>query len=197
MLIIAYLCGSINSAIITCFFLGLPSPRSVGSGNPGATNVLRVGGKLAALITLTGDALKGFIPVIIAHFIGLNHTEVAYIALAGVLGHIFPLFFAFKGGKGVATLIGVMFGFDWPIGLIFIGLWLIFALVTGYSSLSALIASVIAAVSVIFMVSFASAMPFLIIAAFVILRHRQNIVKLLNGTESKIGQKSQNHGKST
>ncbi len=99
MLIIGYLFGSINSAILTCHALRLPSPRSIGSGNPGATNVLRLGGKKAAAITLIGDALKGCIPVVIAHGVGLIHLEIGYVALLAVLGHIFPIFFGFRGGK--------------------------------------------------------------------------------------------------
>ncbi|MBK2125101.1 glycerol-3-phosphate 1-O-acyltransferase PlsY [Fangia hongkongensis] len=190
MLIIGYLFGSINSAILTCHALRLPSPRSIGSGNPGATNVLRLGGKKAAAITLIGDALKGFIPVIIAHGIGLTHLEIGYVALLAVLGHIFPIFFGFKGGKGVATLIGVMLGFYWLVGVIFLIIWLLCALITKYSSLSALIATLLSALSTILLFNITTAIPFLIMAIIVILRHYQNIQRLIQGTESKIGQKS-------
>lgn len=189
MLIIGYLFGSINSAIITCKLMGLPSPRSIGSGNPGATNVLRLGGKKAAAITLLGDALKGLIPVLIAHALHLSATEIGYIALLAVIGHIFPVFFGFKGGKGVATLIGVILGFYWLIGIIFLATWLICALITKYSSLSALIATIVSAACVIFIFSFNTALPFIIIAIIVILRHHENIKRLINGSESKIGQK--------
>ncbi|WP_192483142.1 MULTISPECIES: glycerol-3-phosphate 1-O-acyltransferase PlsY [Cysteiniphilum] len=189
MLIIGYLFGSINSAIITCKLMGLPSPRSIGSGNPGATNVLRLGGKKAAAITLLGDALKGLIPVLIAHALYLSATETGYIALLAVIGHIFPVFFGFKGGKGVATLIGVILGFYWLIGIIFLATWLICALITKYSSLSALIATIVSAICVIFIFNFNTALPFIIIAVIVILRHHENIKRLINGSESKIGQK--------
>ncbi len=169
--------------------MGLPSPRSIGSGNPGATNVLRLGGKKAAAITLLGDALKGLIPVLIAHALHLSATEIGYIALLAVIGHIFPVFFGFKGGKGVATLIGVILGFYWLIGIIFLATWLICALITKYSSLSALIATIVSAACVIFIFSFNTALPFIIIAIIVILRHHENIKRLINGSESKIGQK--------
>ena len=189
MLILAYLLGSINSAIITCKLLQLPSPRSIGSGNPGATNVLRLGGKKAAAFTLIGDALKGFVPALLAHFLGLSQIGIAYIALAAVIGHIAPLFFGFKGGKGVATLIGVMFGFYWLIGIIFVITWLLCALITRYSSLSALLATVLSSISIILIINFSTAVPFLMMAIIVIFRHHENIKRLCCGQESKIGQK--------
>ncbi len=189
MLIISYLFGSINSAIIICKLFALPSPRSVGSGNPGATNVLRLGGKKAAAITLLSDVIKGLIPVLIAHLLQLSSVEIGYVALAAVIGHIFPLFFGFKGGKGVATLIGVILGFYWLIGVIFLIAWLICAAISRYSSLSALIATVVSATCIIFLYDFGTALPFLIIAMIVIIRHHENIKRLINGSESKIGQK--------
>ncbi|WP_100550526.1 glycerol-3-phosphate 1-O-acyltransferase PlsY [Caedibacter taeniospiralis] len=189
MLIISYLFGSINSAIIICKLFALPSPRSVGSGNPGATNVLRLGGKKAAAITLLSDVIKGLIPVLIAHLLQLSSVEIGYVAVAAVIGHIFPLFFGFKGGKGVATLIGVILGFYWLIGVIFLIAWLICAAISRYSSLSALIATVVSATCIIFLYDFGTALPFLIIAMIVIIRHHENIKRLINGSESKIGQK--------
>lgn len=189
MLIISYLFGSINSAIIICKLFALPSPRSVGSGNPGATNVLRLGGKKAAAITLLSDVIKGLIPVLIAHLLQLSSVEIGYVALAAVIGHIFPLFFGFKGGKGVATLIGVILGFYWLIGVIFLIAWLICAAISRYSSLSALIATVVSVTCIIFLYDFRTALPFLIIAMIVIIRHHENIKRLINGSESKIGQK--------
>ncbi|WP_119343256.1 glycerol-3-phosphate 1-O-acyltransferase PlsY [Facilibium subflavum] len=189
LLIIAYLFGSINCAILTCFVLRLPSPRTIGSGNPGATNVLRLGGKKAAIITLLGDALKGFIPVLGAHFFGLTEIQIATVALFAILGHIFPVFFGFKGGKGVATLIGVLFGYNWLIGAIFVISWLVLAFLTRYSSLSALIATIITTLCTIIFYGVYSAAPFIIIAILVIIRHQENIKRLLSGTESKIGQK--------
>lgn len=188
MMIIAYLLGSINSAIITCKIMGLSSPRMIGSGNPGTTNVLRLGGKKVAAITLLGDMIKGLLPVLIAHVLHFSNTEIGYIALAPVIGHILPIFFSFKGGKGVATLIGVIVGFYWLIGVIFLITWLICALITKYSSLSALISIVTSAVSVIFIFNFQISLPFLVIAIVVILRHHENIKRLVNRRESKIGQ---------
>ena len=169
--------------------MGLPSPRSVGSGNPGATNVLRLGGKKAAAIIISGDALKGLIPTLIAHTIHLSAPEISYIGLAAVIGHIFPIFFGFKGGKGVATLIGVILGFYWLIGVLFLISWLLCALITKYSSISALVATVLSAIFVIFIFSLQTALPFLIITIIVILRHYDNITRLINGSENKIGQK--------
>ena len=190
MIIIGYLAGSINSAIITCKLLGLPSPRSVGSGNPGATNVLRLGGKQAAIITLIGDALKGLVPVLIAYLLNLAPVYVALVAMSAILGHIFPIFFSFKGGKGVATLIGVMFGFSWIIGLFFLGIWLFTAFTTKYSSLSSILATVLIPVVVYFFYGTNSTIVFAIVAVIVVLRHHQNIQRLIKGTESKIGQKT-------
>lgn len=190
MIIIGYLSGSINSAIITCALLRLPSPRSIGSGNPGATNVLRLGGKKAAIITLLGDALKGFVPVLIAYVLDLAPVYVAFVALAAILGHIFPVFFGFKGGKGVATLIGIMFGFSWIIGLFFIGIWLIVAFATRYSSLASILATVFTPVVVYCFFGGYSASVFCITAFIVVLRHHENIQRLIKGCESKIGQKT-------
>jgi glycerol-3-phosphate acyltransferase PlsY len=190
MIIIGYLAGSVNSAIITCKLLGLPSPRTVGSGNPGATNVLRLGGKKAAIITLTGDALKGLVPVLIAYLLNLSPLFVACVALAAIIGHIFPIFFGFKGGKGVATLIGVMFGFSWYIGLIFLGIWLLVAYTTKYSSLSSILATALIPIAVYFFYGTSPTIIFGIIAIIVVLRHHENIQRLIKGTESKIGQKT-------
>ena len=186
LLLLSYILGSINSAIIVCFLLKLPSPRTVGSGNPGTTNVLRLGGKKAAIVTLLGDMLKGFIPVIIAHIFALSPTAVAYIGLAAVIGHIFPIFYKFKGGKGVATLIGVMLGFYWLIGGIFLLTWVAVAVITRYSSLAAILATMASSVSVIFYINFNTALPFLIMAIIIIIRHYQNIKRLLSKTEAKI-----------
>jgi len=186
LLLLSYILGSINSAIIVCFLLKLPSPRTLGSGNPGTTNVLRLGGKKAAAVTLIGDMLKGFIPMIIAHMFQLSPTAVAYIGLAAVIGHIFPIFYKFKGGKGVATLIGVMLGFYWLIGGIFLLTWVAVAVITRYSSLAAILATMASSVSVIFYINFNTALPFLIMAIIIIIRHHQNIKRLLSKTETKI-----------
>ena len=190
LLISAYLLGSINSAIIVCYIFRLPSPRSIGSGNPGTTNVLRIGGKVTAIITLMFDIFKGLAPVIIARMLTDNEFLIACTALYAILGHVFPIFFGFKGGKGVATLIGTLFGFWWALGLIFVVTWLIVAIITRYSSLAALVATVAASVSVIFVANLQVAAPFLIIAVMILIKHKGNIQRLVSGQESKIGDKT-------
>jgi len=190
LLIFAYLLGSINSAIIVCYIFRLPSPRSIGSGNPGTTNVLRIGGKVPAAITLLFDILKGLAPLLIARMLTDNEFIIACTALYAILGHVFPIFFGFKGGKGVATLIGTLFGFWWALGLIFVVTWFIVAVITRYSSLSALVATVVASVSVAFVANLQVAAPFLIIAAMILAKHKGNIQRLISGQESKIGDKT-------
>src|SRR5210317_2227707 len=143
-IVAAYLIGSISTAIVVCKLMGLPDPRSEGSGNPGATNVLRVGGKKAAAITLLGDTLKGFIPVLIANYLNVTDMVLALVGIAAFLGHLYPVFFHFRGGKGVATMLGVLFGFDLYVGLATAGTWLFVAKVLNISSLSALIATLLA-----------------------------------------------------
>ena len=134
----SYLIGSLSSAIIVCKIMSLPDPRSEGSGNPGATNVLRFGGKKAAAITLAGDMIKGLIPVLIVKYMDMSILTIALVGLAAFLGHLYPVFFEFKGGKGVATMLGVMFGFSWWVGLATAGTWLFMAKIVKISSLSAL-----------------------------------------------------------
>ncbi|MGQ4003876.1 glycerol-3-phosphate 1-O-acyltransferase PlsY [Francisellaceae bacterium CB52] len=195
LLIFAYLLGSINSAIIVCYIFRLPSPRSIGSGNPGTTNVLRIGGKVPAVITLAFDILKGLAPVIIARMLTDNEFIIACTALYAILGHVFPIFFGFKGGKGVATLIGTLFGFWWALGLIFVVTWLIVAMISRYSSLSALVATVVASVALIFTANLQVATPFLIIAILILVKHKSNIQRLISGQESKIGDKAKSEAK--
>ena len=190
LLIFAYLMGSINSAIIVCKLFRLPSPRSIGSGNPGTTNVLRIGGKVPAALTLLFDILKGLIPVVLAKVLADSNIITACVALYAILGHVFPIFFGFKGGKGVATLIGVLFGFWWGLGLIFVATWLLVATISRYSSLSALVATVVSSLSVILVSGFQVAIPFLIIATMILIKHKGNIERLIAGEESKIGDKA-------
>lgn len=185
-----YLLGSVSTAIITCKIMSLPDPRTVGSNNPGATNVLRAGGKKAAIITLLGDMLKGLIPVLIAVLVGMQNEVIAATGVAAFLGHLYPLYYGFKGGKGVATLLGVLLGTNWILGLGTIGIWLFMAITLRYSSLSALVA---AAGSPI-LAWFITASPVItasvaFMAALLIWRHRANIKKLLAGEEDKIGAK--------
>ena len=194
----AYLLGSINSSIIVSKIFSLPDPRSLGSGNPGATNVLRTGNKLAAAITLLGDILKGLLPVLLVDVLTANTTLVAVTGVAALLGHMYPLYYRFQGGKGVATTLGVLLGLDWLLAVIWISIWLVVALLFRYSSLAALVATLLTLItSWLTMESwmYDSKNSFLIVAAitvitiFIFWRHRENIKKLLSGTESRIGSK--------
>jgi len=187
LVVFAYLLGSVSAAIITCKVMGLPDPRSEGSRNPGATNVLRYGGKKAAAITLFGDMLKGLLPVLLGRAIGVDESVLAAIAMAAFLGHLYPLFFGFKGGKGVATAFGVLLGLAWPVALAVLVTWLVMAKVFKVSSLSALVAAsltplytwLLAPVNVYISLSFA-------ISVLLLWRHRSNIQRLLSGEEGKI-----------
>ena len=194
----AYLLGSINSAIIVSKVFSLPDPRSLGSGNPGATNVLRTGNKVAAAITLVGDLLKGLIPVLVVELFTADTFLVAATAVAVLLGHMYPVYYGFKGGKGVATTLGVLIGFDWFLAIIWVVLWLVIALLFRYSSLAALLATIVAFfVSLLTMndwLGYRNNNHFIVIALaiitlFIIWRHRGNIKKILIGTESRIGKK--------
>jgi glycerol-3-phosphate acyltransferase PlsY len=193
LIIASYLIGSLSSAIIVCKLMGLPDPRSEGSGNPGATNVLRFGGKKAAAITLAGDMIKGLLPVLVAKYIGISIEGIALVGLAAFLGHLYPVFFQFKGGKGVATMLGVMFGFSWWIGLATAGTWLFMAKIVKISSLSALVATAFAPLYVWLWFDYIGVSNLAPIAATVIMtiilfwRHRSNIQNLIKGTEDSIG----------
>ena len=181
---VAYLIGSISSAIIICRLMGLPDPREQGSGNPGATNVMRFGGKKAAAITLLGDLLKGLLPVYLANFLGMSFELLAVIGLAAFMGHLYPVFFRFKGGKGVATSIGVLLGFSWLLGFAFIGTWLLIYKVGKISSLSALCASILSPVYAWFMVGDIYIVgAATVMMVFLLWRHKSNIQRLLNGEE--------------
>ena len=188
LIIFAYLLGSVSSAIIVCRIMGLPDPRTQGSNNPGATNVLRIGGKKAAAITLFGDTLKGFIPVAIAHFVTTSDLIFALTAMAAFLGHLYPVFFAFKGGKGVATALGVQFGLQWQIGLVVAAIWLFMAKGLKISSLAALVSMALAPVVVWwFWPSTELIVMQIIITMILFWRHRSNIQNLISGKEDKIG----------
>ncbi len=184
----AYLLGSINSAIIVSKAFSLPDPRELGSGNPGATNVLRTGNKTAAAITLAGDLLKGLLPVVAVDMFTANAPLVAATGIATLVGHMYPLYYRFKGGKGVATTLGVLLGFDWLLGVAWIVFWLVTALVFRYSSLSALVATfLILIVSWFWTDNIWLFVPMAIITMLVFWRHRNNVQKLLLGMESKLG----------
>ena len=187
LIIAAYLLGSISSAIIVCRLMGLADPRSQGSNNPGATNVLRIGGKKPAAITLFGDTLKGFIPVLTANLMGVDNNTLAAVAIAVFLKHLYPIFFRFQGGKGVATALGVQFGLSWMIGGSVAAIWLFMAYVVKVSSLSALVSMALAPV-IIWLVTDSTVLTVMSVVMTVLLfwRHRSNIQKLISGHESKI-----------
>ncbi|MCX7108271.1 MAG: glycerol-3-phosphate 1-O-acyltransferase PlsY [Methylococcales bacterium] len=181
---VAYLIGSISSAIIICRLMGLPDPRGQGSGNPGATNVMRIGGKKAAAITLLGDLLKGFIPVYSAGLLGGADELLAITGLAAFMGHLYPVFFKFEGGKGVATSIGVLLGFSWLLGFAFIGTWLLIYKVGKISSLSALCASVLSPVYAWFIIGDINMVgASVVMMIFLLWRHKSNIQRLIKGDE--------------
>jgi glycerol-3-phosphate acyltransferase PlsY len=190
LLIGGYLLGSVASAIIVCRAFGLPDPREGGSGNPGATNVLRIGGKTPAALTLVGDVLKGLIPVLIAKLVVDSNAIAAGVALTAFLGHLYPIFFGFAGGKGVATAFGALLAFAWPVGLGVLATWLTIAATTRYSSLSALIASIAAPLLTLALIPDAAAAVIVTIMALILIwRHRANIARLMSGEEDKIGAK--------
>ena len=182
---IAYLLGSISSAIIVCRVMNLPDPRGEGSGNPGATNVMRFGGKKAAAITLGGDLLKGLIPVVIAQALDVSALSLSLIGLAAFLGHLYPIFFEFNGGKGVATAFGVFSGFSGLLGLAVLATW--FAVYKSFkiSSLSALTAAIIAPVYVWFIMGEPEIIIVAVLMSVLLLyRHKTNIERLFAGTET-------------
>jgi glycerol-3-phosphate acyltransferase PlsY len=196
---LAYLVGSLAFAVIVSKAMGLSDPRTFGSKNPGATNVLRSGSKAAAIVTLLLDALKGFVPVLLVRLFGkpygLEEGTVAMVGLAAFLGHLYPVFFRFQGGKGVATFIGVVFGIHWILGIATGLTWLIIAFFFRYSSLASLVAAVFAPVYYLLLhgVSWYAEKPVVAaLAAMAVLlgwRHRENINRLLAGTESRLGAK--------
>jgi len=188
--VIAYLCGSLSNAIIVCKLLGLPDPRIEGSGNPGTANVLRIAGKKAAALVLLGDALKGFIPVVVARIFNVDGLALGLVAIAAVIGHIYPIFFKFKGGKGVATFLGTTFALSPIVGIAFILTWLIVAFLSRYASLASLISSILSIIYIFIFSKFAYLIPILAIIALIIWKHRGNIQRLLAGTESKINLKT-------
>lgn len=186
-LLLGYLLGSLPFAVIVSKAFGLADPRSFGSGNPGATNVLRTGNKLAAALTLFGDAAKGWLAMAAAGALGAEPTGVAVAGIAAFLGHVFPVFLKFKGGKGVATAVGVLAGFSAWLALACIGLWLAVAFTTRYSSLAALVAAAAAPLVAWPLVGGDTALAIAAMSTLLIWRHEANIKKLLAGTESRIG----------
>ena len=189
-IIAAYLLGSVPFAIISSKVFGLADPRSYGSGNPGATNVLRSGNKKAALLTLIGDALKGWLAVFLAQQAELSSALIGLVALAVFFGHLFPIFLKFKGGKGVATAAGVLLALNPVLGLAVLATWLLVAYVSRYSSLAALIAAGLAPVYSALMNGVDSQFAvILLLGLALIAKHWQNLQRLMAGQESKIGSK--------
>ncbi len=191
----AYLIGSLSFAVIVSRIMGLNDPRSYGSGNPGATNVLRSGNKAAAILTLLLDALKGFLPVVLVKAFGdaygLDDGTLALVGLAAFLGHLWPVFFSFKGGKGVATAAGVLFGLNPWLGLATLATWVIVAVFTRYASLASLVAAVFAPFyQVLIWERGPIALAIAAMGVLLVYRHKANITKLLKGSESKLGQKA-------
>lgn len=187
---IAYLIGSLSAAIIVCKLLGLSDPREGGSKNPGATNVLRLHGKTAGVLSLMGDLIKGVIPVLVVRYIGSPDWVIAGCGLAVFLGHLFPVFFQFKGGKGVATTLGVLLATYWMLGVLFIITWLIIAGISRYSSLGGMTAALLTPLYALWLTTdITYPLAFLIMAICLISRHKQNIQRLMAGTESRVGLK--------
>ena len=191
LVIVGYLMGSVASAVITSRLMGLPDPRYEGSGNPGATNVLRLGSRKAAVLTLFGDLVKGLLPVLLGRALSASPAVLAVIAVAALLGHLFPVFFRFRGGKGVATGLGAIAGLAWPVALAMVATWIIMALLFRYSSLAALTAALLAPLYAgIFSPQPAFVAAIATISLFVVWRHGSNIRNLFAGTEDRIGAKN-------
>ncbi|MBG6245765.1 acyl-phosphate--glycerol-3-phosphate O-acyltransferase [Candidatus Symbiopectobacterium sp. 'North America'] len=185
MIIFAYLCGSISSAILVCRIAGLPDPRQHGSGNPGATNILRIGGKAAAATVLVFDVLKGMLPVWGAYALGVTPLYLGITAIAACLGHIYPVFFRFRGGKGVATAFGAIAPVGWDLTGVMTVTWLLTVLLSGYSSLGAIVSALIAPFYVWwFKPQFT--FPVAMLSCLILMRHHDNIQRLWRGQESKI-----------
>ena len=197
---LAYLIGSISFAVVVSKCMRLPDPHTYGSGNPGATNVLRTGNKLAAALTFIGDALKGYFAVMLARVLlgdesltsTLSSWVLCGVVLAVFLGHLFPIFHGFKGGKGVATACGILFGVNAILGLATLSTWVIVAVFLRYSSLAALAAAVFGPIYFVFLFGFQPmGIALLLVCLLLVWRHRVNIANLINGTESRIGAKKQ------
>lgn len=189
-IVAAYLLGSISFGILISRMFGLPDPRTVGSGNPGATNVLRSGKKMAALLTLLGDAFKGWFPVWLALQSGMLMWVVSWVGFAVFLGHLYPIYYRFKGGKGVATALGVLLALSVWLGLAVLIVWVVVFAIWRYSSLAAIVAALLAPVIAYFLLPYKDYLLLtLVITVLLIWRHRSNIQKLLAGTEAGFGKK--------
>lgn len=193
MIIFAYLCGSISSAILVCKLAGLPDPRTSGSGNPGATNVLRIGCKASAAAVLIFDVAKGMVPVWIAWMLHVTPMYLGLTAIAACLGHIYPIFFRFRGGKGVATAFGAIAPIGWDLTGLMTGTWLLTVLLSGYSSLGAIVSALIAPFYVWwFKPQFT--FPVSMLSCLILLRHHDNIQRLWRGQENRVWKRKKKKG---
>jgi glycerol-3-phosphate acyltransferase PlsY len=188
MILAAYLLGSISSAIIVCYLFGKGDPREQGSGNPGATNVLRIAGRFAAALVLCFDVLKGTISVYVSFLLGLDSLSLGFVAIAACLGHMYPIFFKFKGGKGVATALGCLISMGFDLAGLLLGTWLLVIIITGYSSLAAIITVTLAP---LYTLNFHADYLYSVVmlSILIIWQHRQNIQRLYRGEESKVWKK--------
>lgn len=186
LLIFAYLLGSINFAIVFSKIYGFTDPRKIGSHNPGATNILRTVGKKMAVVVLILDLLKGLIPVLVAKMVLEDDFQIALIGLAAFMGHLYPIFFHFQGGKGVATYLGVLYGINYPVALLFCLLWVLVAITTRYSSLGAITAATVSPIYLFWFGDYGCLLPVLVMLVFLLIKHRDNIKRLQNGSESKL-----------
>ena len=186
-ILFAYLVGSVSSGIIVSQIFNLPDPRTIGSKNPGATNVMRSGNKKAAIFTLLGDLLKAILVLAIAEYLGFNDLIIVCVALAVLIGHIYPIFYKFQGGKGVATAIGILFALNFKLALIVASIWLLVFSIWRYSSLAAIVAAISAPIIAIFILRDQSlyCIAFTLITIIILFKHQANIRKLLSGTELK------------
>lgn len=188
MMLAAYLAGSISSAVIVCRMRGLPDPRTAGSGNPGATNVLRIGGASSAALVLFFDMLKGALPAYLAFRFGIDPVSLGLIAISACIGHIFPIFFKFKGGKGVATAFGAMAPIGHYLALSLITTWIVMVLISRYSSLAAIITALLAPLYTWYLDD-RFTIPVAMLSALIVIRHKDNIRRLIKGEESKVSRK--------
>ena len=184
--LVAYLLGSLSSAIIVSQCAGLADPRTQGSGNPGASNILRIGGKKLAGIVLLGDLLKGWIPVMLAKLVGLPLASLAWVAFFAFIGHLYPVFFSFRGGKGVATALGGLLALAWPVGLIGVLSWGLALFLFRYISIASKLAAVVTFFYVFYVYSFPVYLPIFLMTVLLIARHFSNIQRLFQGTEPRL-----------
>ena len=198
MILTGYLLGSLACAVFVCRLLGLPDPREGGSGNPGATNVLRIGGRRAAALTLIGDALKGALPVLLARALSESHAVAAAAGFAAFAGHLYPVFFRFRGGKGVATAFGVTAALAWPVALGMGALWVGSAALSRYASLAAIVAALGCPILVAVLAPHPANVAMLsAMCALLLWRHRENVSRLRAGTERRIGEREGRGAEST